>query len=87
MYVDDVICGADTEREAYELYEQSGGFNLRKFVSSSPKLQQDIDRQEGIVESTTEDDTYARSTLGRSSTPGTYDIRSIVECRQGPAGV
>ena len=48
---------------------KEGGFNLQKFVSSSPKLQQDIDRQEGIVESTTEDDTYARSTLGRSSTP------------------
>ena len=48
IYVDDVTYGADGEDEAYELYVLSkkvfadGGFNLRKFVTNSPILQQRI---------------------------------------------
>ena len=48
IYVDDVTYGADGESEAYQLYTLSkkvfaeGGFNLRKFVTSSPGLCQRI---------------------------------------------
>lgn len=48
MYVDDVTCGAGSEDEAYQLYDRStklfaeGGFNLRKFITNSPSLQQKI---------------------------------------------
>ena len=51
-YVDDVIFGADTESEAYELYRSSkevlshGQFNLRKFVTNTPSLQSSINVQE-----------------------------------------
>jgi len=43
-----VTCGANTEKEAYQLYTVStrlfaeGGFNLRKFVTNSQFLQQRI---------------------------------------------
>jgi len=48
IYVDDVTCGANTEDEAYQLYNTStrifadGGFHLRKFVTNSVSLQQKI---------------------------------------------
>ena len=51
-YVDDIITGAHSADEAFELYKQSkdifrqGGFNLRKFVSSDHSLQQRIDAVE-----------------------------------------
>ena len=44
-YVDDIISGADSDEEAFELYTQAksifrqGGFNLRKFLSNSQTLQ------------------------------------------------
>ena len=44
-YVDDIVCGAEDDDEAYKLYTESkdilkaGGFNLRKFVTNSrPRL-------------------------------------------------
>lgn len=49
LYVDDMIAGANTEEEAFELYVQSkkifqdAEFNLRKFVTSSTSLQKRID--------------------------------------------
>lgn len=52
IYVDDVVCGADLEEEAYALYTGAkeilshGSFNLRKFVTNSPSLQKRIDDQE-----------------------------------------
>ena len=48
-YVDDVISGADTNEEAFELYTQAkhifrqGGFNLRNFQTNSVELQRRID--------------------------------------------
>ena len=48
IYVDDVTYGANTEEDAYQLYTLSkkvfaeGGFNLRKFVTSSANLRQRI---------------------------------------------
>ena len=53
LYVDDLVSGADTEREAYELFRRSkemfssGSFNLRKFTTNSPQLQDTIDKTEG----------------------------------------
>ena len=47
MYVDDMIVGADTREEAYELYANSkevlahGSFNLRKFIMNLQPLQND----------------------------------------------
>ena len=52
MYVDDMVCGSDTNREAYQLYLESkdmmgrGGFNLRKFITNSIDLQRRIDEKE-----------------------------------------
>jgi len=52
IYVDDVLTGSENEQEAYQLYLNSkailkeGGFNLRKFVSSSKLLQAQIDHKE-----------------------------------------
>ena len=45
IYVNDIVTGADNEEKAYQLYLKSnsilkeGGFNLRKFVTSSKSLQ------------------------------------------------
>jgi hypothetical protein len=52
IYVDDLVCGANSEEEAYVLYADSkeilshGSFNLRKFVSNSQLLQKRINDQE-----------------------------------------
>ena len=56
-YVDDIISGADSDEEAFELYTQAKeifrheGFNLRKFLSNSQPLQAKIDFAEGVTES------------------------------------
>ena len=52
-YVDDVVSGAETDEQAFDLYAQSknifrqGGFNLRKFQSNSKVTQAKIDEIEG----------------------------------------
>ncbi len=81
-YVDDVITGADTEDETFELYTQansifrSGGINLRKFITNSAQLQHRINlaentpapNLEGAKEShpSQVDETYGEVTLGDS---------------------
>ncbi len=53
-YVDDIVTGAATEGEAFEIYTQAkgifreGGFNLRKFLTNSRRLQQRIDNAEKL---------------------------------------
>ena len=53
FYVDDVVTGANSEEEAFSLYQNSkdilkkGGLNLRKFRSNFVLLQMMIDQQEG----------------------------------------
>ena len=77
IYVDDVAFGAVDEESAYELYSdskemlKSGSFNLRKFATNSPTLQEKINKAEGLSseEHPAEqcgdlDETYAKSTLG-----------------------
>ena len=57
-YVDDVIFGANTEAEAYELYRSSkeimshGQFNLRKLVTNTLSLQSSINAQENELSKT-----------------------------------
>ena len=59
-YVDDIVTGADSIEEAFELYKQAkdifqqGGFNLRKFVSSNYSLQERIDACENPSDSATD---------------------------------
>ena len=80
IYVDDVVYGADSEDQAYQLYLetksllQSGGFNLRKFVTNSTPLQRKIDQQEAQLhanlqpsDADQDQDSYTKSTLGTSS--------------------
>ena len=76
-YVDDIVSGAGSDAEAFELFVQAkdlfkrGGFNLRKFVTNSPELQEKINFAEGIPPtavsvstSDSSDETYAQATLG-----------------------
>ena len=52
--VDDLVSGASTTDEAFHLYSKSkaclkeGGFNLQRFVSNSPQLQEKIDLAKGV---------------------------------------
>ena len=82
LYGDDITYGANDDVEAYKLYSKSkcrlatGGFNLRKFVSSSAALQARIDREEqqfcskSTVKSLImeEDQSYTKAILGDTST-------------------
>ena len=80
IYVDDVTFGANDDNGAFDLYKRAkkiladGGFNLRKFVSNSQELQQQIKLMEGgmmtnecqgefkpVVD---EDKTYTKEVLG-----------------------
>ena len=77
-YVDDIVCVARDEQQAYQLYETSkelfkqGGFNLRKFVTNSKSLQERINTQESSGLTVQElhppvranDDTYTKEMFG-----------------------
>ena len=74
IYVDDVSSGGDTDEEAYQLYVKSkvrlaeGGFNLRKFVTNSPRLRKQIEDNESRLcnvdcAPTSSEDTYDNGTL------------------------
>ena len=73
LYVDDLVSGADTEREAYELFRRSkemlssGSFNLRKFTTNSPQLQDTIDKTEDnspVLQQFEAEESYTKSTVG-----------------------
>ena len=76
-YVDDIVTGASSEDEAFNLYLESkelfrrGGFNLRKFLTNAKSLQQKIDDAENPPKTGTPDsshghieETYTKATLG-----------------------
>ena len=73
-YVENIITGGETEEEGFELYVQSkqilqeGGFNLRKFLTNSKHLQEQIDLKETQCTSSLSRDepTYSEATLGTS---------------------
>ena len=92
LYVDDLLSGADEIQSAVELYQTLkdsfalGGFNMRKWVTNSSQLKQEIEKTETTVTCTTstlvesgiqeEDQSYSSSTLTSrethsQSTPGT----------------
>ena len=76
-YVDDIVAGTNSEDEAFEFYTQakelfrSGGFNLRKFLTSSKELQLRINEAEGVscqaVHTDPSTETYAQAVLGMQS--------------------
>ena len=72
-YVDDIISGADSDEEAFELYTQAkeifrqGGFNLRRFLSNSRPLQTKIDSAEKLPDSDPLTD----------STPATREVKVL----------
>lgn len=98
-YVDDVIAGAASEDEAFDLYTQAkeilqrGGLNLRKFLTNSRQLQLRIDQAERshtppdkIVEEEGPhclDETYAAATLGSNPGPRAGE-RKILGVRWEP---
>lgn len=76
-YVNDIITGPESEEAAFDLYNRArdifraGGFNLRKFVTSSLNLHLQINCAEGIQQPVQKlsysDETYAKTTLGAPS--------------------
>ena len=67
LYVDNVVCGAETEVEAGNLFRLAqhilaqGGFNLRKFISNSSSLQTLMDTTDPTQDT---DESYTKQTLG-----------------------
>ena len=86
-YVDDIVSGADSEDEAFDLYAQAkelfrrGGFNLWKFLTNSKELQQRIDQAEGILRQTVSLDpsteTYTQAVLGTQSPKGPDECKIL----------
>ncbi|KAL5488550.1 hypothetical protein EMCRGX_G017504 [Ephydatia muelleri] len=78
IYVDDLTFSAKDEEDMFQLYKKAkgwlaeGAFNLRKFHTNSPKLQQWIDTEEvkstvpvsGKLNTTVEDLSYVKSMFG-----------------------
>ena len=93
IYVDDISFGADTVKAGYELYLKSkrylreGGFNLRKFTSNDPVLQQGIDEQEHDNTSRTtsdnsrevsaENESYSKNVFGHGSSEGSNSLKVL----------
>ena len=63
VYMDDVLTGADSEKEAHELRTElcqlcrAGGFNLRKWVSNTPTLLEGLPGEEAPLAVNWEEDT------------------------------
>ena len=86
-YVDDIVSGADSEDEAFDLYAQAkelfrrGGFNLQKFLTNSKELQQRIDQAEGIFRQAVSLDpsteTYTQAVLGTQSPKGPDECKIL----------
>ena len=72
IYVDDIVTGANSLSEAFDLYKDSkyifkkGGFNLRKFLSNNKELQGLIDSAEQGFIKGDDYNSYAKTTLGKA---------------------
>ena len=78
FYVDDLVSGEGSVERALSLYQKSnkrlseGGFNLRKWISNSPKLLELISEEKAIVEESSSEskpvvedtESYAKTTTG-----------------------
>ena len=86
MYVDDIVTGAESDKQAYELYKgakrllRSGAFNLRKFSTNSSCLQAKVNGEEasptGDLAQSTPTETFSQATLGNSQ--GVHDGKQKV---------
>ncbi len=88
IYVDDIVSGAETEEEAFAMYQESkamlreGGFNLRKFNTNSPGLLELILQEEntGDVNTTAAHhfgETYSKTILGSDQGVATGDQKTL----------
>lgn len=90
FYVDDVVTGAATEEEAFQLYTdskkilQDGAFNLRKFRTNSHSLQLRIDAAENQSEDPPDtscnpclDETYVDTMLGKSHSSEALTVKVL----------
>ena len=95
-YVDDIITGASSEDEAFDLYTQSkeiprrGRFNLREFLTNSQQLQMRINQAEKSHTPVKEDVEeaalpYAEATLGNTQGLGSEE-QKILGVRWEPYG-
>lgn len=92
FYVDDVVTGASTDEEAFQLYTDSkkilkdGAFNLRKFRTNSQPLQLEINATESQSENPQDpcspnlEETYTDAMLGdtHSSESPTVKVLGVV---------
>ena len=75
IYVDDVICGADDDGSAENVYLRGqqmlkeGGFNLHKFVTNSKELEDRV-LSHVVAENQVGEQTYAHNTVGKAIEPG-----------------
>ena len=89
-YVDDIISGGQTEEEAFNLYVESkrvfgeGGFNLRKILTNSRRLQERIDlwetlRNDSSLQPQLDEPTFSEDTLGvsKSSIVGEHKVLGV----------
>ena len=91
-YVDDIVFGADDVNQAYILCKKSkevlrsGGFNLRKFATNSSHLQEKIDKEEPLLETTPvkskqdlsgSEEIYAKTTLGTTQKPRVGELKVL----------
>lgn len=88
IYVDDVVSGADTEEEAFAMYQESkamlraGGFNLRKFNTNSSGLRELILQEENAGHSSpactlNSDETYSKTMLGSAQTVAAGEQKTL----------
>ena len=91
--VNDVVCGADSEHEAYVLYTRSkeilshACFNLRKFTTNAPSLQTCQETaQKGLpvtdlnAKVSEADETYVQATLPTSTIKHPHDQKVLGVC-------
>ena len=90
LYVDDHPTGAPDEETVFEIYQKSkqimkeGGFNLRKWKSSSKELSERINACEKIDEITTETTETKRSSRPQENISVSQDNQTYVKSTIGP---
>ena len=91
LYVDNLLSGGSSDSHTFEIYKQSkeimseGGFNLRKWNTNSPVLQESINKckihQDSPTQSekkvTIEDESYIKSTTGRNNLSNEKSVKVL----------
>ena len=79
FYVDDLVTGENSVENALELKSKArarlseGGFTLRKWVTNSDELRQELEKNESSGQGS-EDESYAKSSLGVVTTKGSHKV-------------